>query len=71
MKIESIIFSACGTCPAAGPTIGATDANTGAQPFAPAAPVAGMNGDGCSTLTYTCTGFSANIGVRKLSYSEV
>ena len=71
MKIEPIIFSACGTCPAAGPTIGATNAATGAQPFNPAAPAQGVNASGCATLTYMCSGISAHIEVRKLSYSEV
>ena len=71
MKIELITFSACGTCPAAGPTIGATDANTGAQAFNPMTPVAGQGEDGCATLTYTCSGIAANVDVRKLSCSEV
>ena len=71
MKIESIIFSACSQCTPGQVAIGATDANTGAQPFSPAAPVAGQDVNGCATLTYTCSGISANIEVRKLSCSEV
>ena len=51
--------------------IGATDPNTGAQPFNPVAPVAGVDGNGRATLTYTCIGDAAHIDVRKLSCSEI
>ena len=63
----------CGTSctPTTGPTIGATNAATGAQAFNPAAPVAGQGEDGCATLTYTCSGIAANVDVRKLSCSEL
>ena len=65
-------FSACGgTCTAGQVTIGPDNANTGAHAFDNGSPAQGVNGDGCSTLTYMCTGTSANIEVRKLSYSEV
>ena len=71
MKIKSSIFSACSECTAGQVAIGAADPETGAQEFNPMAPVAGQDANGCATLTYMCTGFAANVGVRKLSCSEV
>ncbi|PAV62010.1 hypothetical protein WR25_00577 [Diploscapter pachys] len=51
----STTLAACGgTCTANQVTIGATDPTTGAHPFDPAAPMPGVDGNGCSTLLYSC-----------------
>ena len=68
MKLNNSFFSACGTCPAGGPTIGPADPNLIVVPFTPAAPATGVDANGCATLTYICTGPGANIDVSDKSH---